>query len=300
ERPPEVQLVDLPQHNSVRLLMENRALKDTVAQLQRGEMGFFKVKNGEGQSLDGYLMKPPDFNPEMKYPLLFYVYGEPAAQTVMARWGASRYLWHLYLTQLGYLVASVDNRGVPAPRGREWRKSVHGNIGTLASEDQAAANLEIREWEFVDEERIGIWGWSGGGSMTLNMMFRYPDLYSTGLSVAPVPDQTLYDAIYQERYSGVLESHEDGYKQGSPISHVDGLAGNLLLVHGTGDDNVHYQGSERLINELVARNKKFTMMAYPNRSHGIFEGVGTTLHLQGLLTQYLLENLPSGPRATTK
>lgn len=300
ESPPIVRLVDLPRHNSVRPLMENKSLKDAVAQIWRGEVGFFKVKGEGGELLDGYLMKPPDFDPKMKYPLLFYVYGEPAAQTVMDRWGASRYLWHLYLTQQGYLVASVDNRGVPAPRGREWRKSVHGNIGTLASKDQAAANLEIREWDFVDEDRIGIWGWSGGGSMTLNMMFRYPDLYSTGLSVAPVPDQKLYDAIYQERYSGVLSLHEDGYKQGSPINHVNGLAGNLLLVHGTGDDNVHYQGSERLINEMIARNKKFTMMAYPNRSHGIFEGAGTTLHLQGLLTQYLLDNLPNGPRAKTK
>lgn len=245
-------------------------------------------------------MKPPDFDPQMKYPLLFYVYGEPAAQTVMDRWGGSRYLWHLYLTQMGYLVASVDNRGVPAPRGREWRKSVYGNIGTIASRDQAAANRQIRNWGFVDEERIGIWGWSGGGSMTLNMMFRYPELYSTGLSVAPVPDQKLYDAIYQERYSGILERHSEGYEKGSPISHVDGLAGNLLLVHGTGDDNVHYQGSERLINEMIAKNKKFTMMAYPNRSHGIFEGAGTTMHLQNLLTQYLLENLPAGPKSRAK
>ena len=136
--------------------------------------------------------------------------------------------------------------------------------------------------------------------MTLNMMFRYPDLYSTGLSVAPVPDQKLYDAIYQERYSGILERHSEGYEKGSPISHVDGLAGNLLLVHGTGDDNVHYQGSERLINEMIAKNKKFTMMAYPNRSHGIFEGAGTTMHLQNLLTQYLLENLPPGPKSRVK
>ena len=300
ENPPVVELVDLPQHNSIRSLMENRDLKDAVSQIRRGEVEFFQVKGEGDESLDGYLMKPPDFDPEMKYPLLFYVYGEPAAQTVVDRWGSSRYLWHVYLTQLGYLVASIDNRGVPAPRGREWRKSVHGNIGTLASRDQAAANLEIRNWEFVDEDRIGIWGWSGGGSMTLNMMFRYPDLYSTGLSVAPVPDQTLYDAIYQERYSGVLDLHQDGYEQGSPINHVDGLVGNLLLVHGTGDDNVHYQGSELLINEMIARNKKFTMMAYPNRSHGIFEGVGTALHLQGLLTQYLLDNLPNGPRAKTK
>lgn len=131
--------------------------------------------------------------------------------------------------------------------------------------------------------------------MTLNMLFRYPGLYATGMSVAPVPDQRLYDAIYQERYSGTLDEHADGYRRGSPIHHVAGLRGNLLLVHGTGDDNVHYQGSERLINEMVRLNKAFTMMAYPNRSHGIFEGPGTTLHLRTLLTRYLVEHLPPGP-----
>ena len=212
------------------------------------------------------------------------------------RWGGSTYLWHLMLTQKGYIVASVDNRGTPAPRGRVWRKSVHGAIGALASEDQAAANRALRELPYVDGDRIGIWGWSGGGSMTLNMMFRYPDLYAMGMSVAPVPDQRLYDAIYQERYSGTLPEYADGYVKGSPLTWAEGLRGDLLLVHGTGDDNVHYQGSERLINRLVELNKQFTMFAYPNRSHGIFEGPGTTLHLRTLLTDYLMEHLPPGPR----
>ena len=171
---------------------------------------------------------------------------------------------------------------------------MHGDVGTLASRDQAGAASIMRAWDFVDDTRVGVWGWSGGGSMTLNLMFRYPDLYRTGLSVAPVPDQTLYDAIYQERYSGVLPDYADGYRRGSPISHVAGLRGNLLLVHGTGDDNVHYQGSERLINAMIEQGKEFTMMAYPNRTHGIFEGAGTTLHLYGLLTRYLAENLPAG------
>jgi dipeptidyl-peptidase-4 len=293
--PPTVRLVSLPGHESVRTMAENRRLKDDVAALSTGESEFFQVEVGDGVTLDGWLMKPPDFDPSRTYPLLFYVYGEPASQTVVDRWGGRRWLWHTYLTQQGYLVASVDGRGTPAPRGRTWRKVVHGDIGTLASADQAAANRVIRGWSFVDENRIGVWGWSGGGSMTLNMMFRYPDLYRTGMSVAPVPDQLLYDAIYQERYSGTLEEHADGYLRGSPIHHVDGLAGNLLLVHGTGDDNVHYQGSERLINAMIERGKKFTMMAYPNRSHGIFEGPGTTLHLYTLLTDYLEEHLPPGP-----
>jgi dipeptidyl-peptidase-4 len=294
--PRTVNLVALPDHRAVRSMADNAELTATTASLDRGEQEFFRVDIGDGVELDGWLMKPPGFDPNLSYPLLFYVYGEPWNQTVMDNWGGANYLWHLYLTQQGYLVASIDNRGTPAPRGREWRKSVHGDIGTLASADQAAANRIIREWDFVDEDRIAIWGWSGGGSMTLNMMFRYPELYRTGMSVAPVPDQLLYDAIYQERYSGTLEEHADGYLSGSPIHHVDGLSGDLLIVHGTGDDNVHYQGTERLVNEMVARNKYFTMMAYPNRSHGIFEGEGTSLHLRNLLTRYLMEHVPVGAR----
>jgi dipeptidyl-peptidase-4 len=288
-----VHLVSLPEHDRVRTMMDNERLRTTVAALERGEREFFQVDIGDAV-LDGWMMKPPDFDPSKRYPILFFVYGEPAGQTVVDRWGGARDLWHVMLTQQGYLVASVDNRGTPAPRGRDWRKAVHGDIGTLASADQAAAARIITSWDFVDEDRVAIWGWSGGGSMTLNMMFRHPELYHTGMSVAPVPDQLLYDAIYQERYSGTLDQHADGYLSGSPIHHVDGLAGNLLLVHGTGDDNVHFQGSERLINAMIERDKEFTMMAYPNRSHGIFEGPGTTLHLYRLLTRYLNENLPAG------
>jgi dipeptidyl-peptidase-4 len=294
DTPSTVRLVSLPDHETVRTMVDNAELKSTVAALARGESEFFRVTTEDGVTMDGWLMKPADFDPTRKYPLLFYVYGEPAGQTVMDRWGGNRYLWHTLLTQQGYVVASVDNRGTPAPRGREWRKSVHGQVGTLGSRDQAGAARVIRAWDFVDEDRVGIWGWSGGGSSTLNMMFRHPELYQTGMSVAPVPDQTLYDAIYQERYSGVLPDYADGYRRGSPITHVAGLQGNLLLIHGTGDDNVHYQGSERLINAMIEGGKEFTMMAYPNRSHGIFEGAGTTLHLYGLLTRYLNENLPAG------
>jgi len=292
--PRTVRLVSLPDHETVRSMSDNSALRQVVAGLDRGDSEFFRVTTEDGVVMDGWIMKPTDFDPTRKYPLLFFVYGEPAGQTVTDNWGGARYLWHLMLTQRGYLVASVDNRGTPAPRGREWRKSVHGEIGTLASRDQAGAARIIRAWDFVDDTRVGIWGWSGGGSMTLNMMFRHPDLYHTGMSVAPVPDQKLYDAIYQERYSGVLPDYEDGYRRGSPISHVAGLSGNLLLIHGTGDDNVHYQGSERLINAMIEQGKEFTMMAYPNRTHGIFEGAGTTLHLYGLLTRYLADNLPAG------
>jgi dipeptidyl-peptidase-4 len=200
------------------------------------------------------------------------------------------------LTQKGYMVVSVDNRGTPAPKGRPWRKSIYRQIGILASADQAAAVRIIREWPSVDSTRVGVWGWSGGGSMTLNAMFRYPELYHVGLAVAFVSDQRLYDAIYQERYMGLPDGNAEGYRLGSPITHVAGLRGKLLIVHGTGDDNVHYQSAERLINALVRENKQFSMMAYPNRSHGIAEGANTSRHLYTLFTNHFLHNLSPGPR----
>jgi dipeptidyl-peptidase-4 len=241
------------------------------------------------------MIKPPNFDPSKKYPVLFYVYGEPWGQTVVDKWGGSRYLWHQMLAQQGYIVMSIDNRGTPSPKGREWRKCVYGQIGVLSSEDQAAGLIALKEqFSFIDGERIGIWGWSGGGSMTLNMMFRYPKLYHTGMSIAPVPDQRLYDNIYQERYSGIPQLMPESYEKGSPITYAQQLEGNLLVVHGTADDNVHYQGTEVLINELVKHNKIFSMLAYPGRSHSIKEGEGTTLHLQTTLTHYLNQNLPPG------
>jgi dipeptidyl-peptidase-4 len=239
-------------------------------------------------------MLPPDFDPSRRYPLLVYVYGEPAGTTVNDAWGGGDYLWHLMLTQQGYVVLSVDPRGTPQPRGRRWRKSVYGAIGVQSSADLAAAVRQFVARGYVDRERVAVWGWSGGGSMTLNAMFRYPEVFKVGLSVAPVPDQRLYDTIYQERYMGLPQTNPEGYRQGSPITFAEGLQGDLLVVHGTGDDNVHYQGTERLINRLVELNKPFTMMAYPNRSHGIFEGPGTTRHLFELLTRFLTEHAPPG------
>jgi dipeptidyl-peptidase-4 len=290
--PPAVELVRLPEHRTVNVLASNDSLRSKVDRLRRGESRFFRVPAGNGVELDGWVMFPPGMDSTRKYPILFHVYGEPAGTTVNDAWGWDNYLWHLMLTQQGYIVASLDNRGTPSLRGREWRKSVYRKIGVIASVDQAGAVRSMLRWPMIDSTRIGVWGWSGGGSMTLNLLFRYPDLYQTGMSVAPVPDQRLYDTIYQERYMGLPQDNEEDYLQGSPFTFADSLKGNLLVVHGTGDDNVHYQGTERLINALVKANKPFTMMAYPNRSHGIFEGEGTTIHLMSLLTRYLNQHLP--------
>jgi dipeptidyl-peptidase-4 len=293
--PPVTRLVRLPKHEGVRELMSDKILHARTSALKQQPAEFFRVKIGNGVELDGWMIKPPDFDPSRRYPVLFHVYGEPAGQTVLDRWGGRSRLWHLMLAQQGYIVISVDNRGTPAPRGRQWRKCIYEQIGILASQDQAAACRVIRQWPFVDSTRIAIWGWSGGGSMTLNMLFRYPELYDTGMSVAPVSNLLYYDTIYQERYMGLPGDNREGYKNGSPITFAGNLKGNLLLVHGTGDDNVHYQNSEALINALIAANKPFTMMSYPNRSHGIYEGRNTSRHLYELLTRYLKEHLPPGP-----
>jgi dipeptidyl-peptidase-4 len=241
------------------------------------------------------MVKPRNFNPNTKYPLLMYVYGEPAGTTVDDAWGFDGRLWSQTLADAGYLVASVDNMGTPAPKGRAWRKAVYGQIGVLSSAQQAdAVRVMERTRSYIDPSRVAIWGWSGGGSSTLQAMFRHPDVYQVGMGVASVPDQRFYDTIYQERYMGLPDQNAEGYKAASAINHAEGLKGKLLMVHGTGDDNVHYQGVELMLNRLVELGKQVDFMAYPNRSHCICEGEGTTLHVYTLLTRYLMEHLPAG------
>lgn len=287
------ELVDVANKSLVKTFADNAELQARLDKLKKGPQEFFKIDIGEGVTLDGWMMKPPDFDPNKKYPILFYVYGEPVGQTVMDSFSRRNYLWFTMLAQQGYIVASVDNRGTPAPRGRQWRKSIYRKIGVISSQDQAnAVKAMTAKMPFIDAARVGVWGWSGGGSSTLNSMFRYPDIYKMGMSVAPVPNMRFYDTIYQERYMGLPEQNGEDYTNGSPITFAKNLKGDLLIVHGTGDDNVHYQGTETLINELVKQNKQFTMMAYPNRTHGIFEGENTTRHLFTLLTKYLNEHLP--------
>jgi dipeptidyl-peptidase 4 len=230
-----------------------------------------------------------------KYPVLVYVYGEPAATTVTDAWGGSRRLFHALVARQGYLVVSFDNEGTPAPKGRQWRKSVYGDVGVLSSQQQAEAIRQLaKERPYVDSSRLAIWGWSGGGSNTLNMMFRYPGLFKAGIAVAPVADQRHYDTIYQERYMGLPDQNAKGYHDGSPISFARGLEGKLLIVHGSGDDNVHFQGTELLIDRLVELGKPFDMMDYPNRTHSISEGPGTSYHVHSLIERYLEENVQPG------
>jgi dipeptidyl-peptidase-4 len=293
DTPPVYSMVELPRHRVARVLVDNAELRAKVAAIKRRPTEFFRVDIGDGILLDMWMMTPNDFAPSKQYPALLYVYGGPAATTVDDRWGGTQMLWHQYLTEQGYIVMSVDNRGTPAPRGREWRKVVYQQDGIVLSHDQAGAVRAVTaQRPYVDASRIAIWGWSGGGVSTLNAMFRYPDVYHTGMAVASVPDLRYYDTIYEERYMGLPQESPEAYERCSAINFAQNLEGNLLLMHGTGDDNVHYQGVEALINRLVEAGKYFTVMPYPNRTHGIYEGRGTTRHVYGYLTRYLMDHMP--------
>ena len=233
DTPPVTDLVRLPDHQSQRVLEDNRGLRSSTTELVSSPTEFLRVDLGGGVTLDGWLIKPRNFDPSKKYPTLIYVYGEPAAQTVVDRWDEWNGIFHRTLAQEGYIVASFDNRGTPAPKGRDWRKVVYGNVGVLSSTEQALA-LEALEKDrhYIDPNRVAVWGRSGGASNTLNLMFRHPELYQVGMAVAPVADQRLYDSIYQERYMGLPQDNAEGYKTGSPINFADGLRGKLLLIHG--------------------------------------------------------------------
>ena len=290
--PRRISLINLNTHQEIKLLEDNAALKEKMNELGLHNKEFFKVDIGD-VVLDAWMIKPINFDPQKKYPLLIHVYGEPAGSTVQDNWETGDNLWHQYLSnQLGYIIVSIDNRGTRVPRGRDFRKCIYRQIGLMAADDQAkAAKKIVATYSFVDEKRIGIWGWSGGGQMTLHCMFRHADVYKTGIAVSFVALQTLYDNIYQERYMGLPNDNVEGYRNGSPLTHAGKLEGNLMIIHGTGDDNVHYQNFEMMANELIKNNKLFTMLSYPMRDHSISQGKNTTLHMRRSMEKFWKENL---------
>jgi len=279
-------------------LSEEESIVNNLKKLQKKPTTeFFTVTTSDNVKMDGWIAKPSNFDSTKKYPVVFYVYSEPAGTTVNDTYGVDQN--GLYIGDMvedGYIYISFDNRGTPAPKGREWRKSIYRKIGVININDQAMAAREILKWDFVDPERIAVWGWSGGGSATLNLMFQHPEIYKTGISIAAVANQLTYDNIYQERYMGLPQENREDFIAGSPITYAKNLEGNLLYIHGTGDDNVHYQNAEMLINELIKYNKQFQFMPYPNRTHGIYEGAGTREHLATLYTNYLKLHCPPGGR----
>jgi dipeptidyl-peptidase-4 len=288
--PPTSEVVHLPDHKVARNTADNSAIAEKVKAFSGGPVKFIKVDAGDGVMVDAWLIKPPNFDPSKTYPLIVNVYSEPASQTVVDRWTAG---FDRAMTSAGYLVASFDNSGTPAPRGRDWRKVVYGNVGPLSSKQQATALQSLEKiLPYIDAKRVGVWGWSGGGTETLNLMFRYPDVYSVGVSVASVPDQRLYDTIYQERYLGLPQDSPKAYEEGSAINFASGLRGSLLVIHGSGDDNVHFQGFELLVNKLISLGKQFDMRVYPGRTHSISEGRGTNLDVYTNILGFFEEHLP--------
>ncbi len=293
--PPTTTLISLPDNRTLRTLVDNAALKAKVSGLRLGATEFRQVDIGDGIKLNAWLIKPPNFDSTARYPVLFYVYGGPGSQTVTDAWAGSRYLWHQMLAQRGYIVASVDNRGTGA-RGRVWRKITYKQLGVIETRDQASAARAIGRLPYVDSTRLGMWGWSYGGFMSLNVMTQTPDVFSMAISVAPVTHWKYYDTIYTERYMGLPQDNAAGYDKGSPLTYAKNLKGRLLIVHGSGDDNVHLQNTEVMVNALVAANRPFSLMVYPNRNHSISGGT-TSQHLYTLLTKFVEENLPA-TRAT--
>jgi dipeptidyl-peptidase-4 len=292
--PPQFELVEVQSHKSLRTLAGNDELVEKENAIDPEPVEFTETTVGRGVKLSTFVVKPPNFDPSKKYPMLVMVYGEPAAATVVDRWGFRQYKM---MAREGYVIVSFDNAGTPEPRGREWRKSIYGAIGILSSQQQSQAIASFaKEHPYIDAARVGMWGGSGGGSQTLNVMFRYPGLLVAAVALAPVPDEALYDSIYQERYMGLPQQNAKGYHDGSPITFASGLAGHLLVIHGSGDDNVHFQGTERLVNKLIALGKPFDFMDYPNRTHALSEGEGTVFHRQVLLMRYFEDYIPAGPR----
>ena len=295
--PPVVELVRLPGHDVVRVLNDHKDLREHFKQVVSRRTEFVQIDIGDGVVMDACITKPSDFDETKKYPVLVYVYGEPYLQTVLDRWGAAQTDFHRVIADTGYVVVSIDNRGTACPKGASWRRSIFGSLGPLSTDDQAAALKKLATMEsYVDLSRVAIWGWSGGGSNTLNAMFRRPDLYHVGIAVVPKPQPWLYNAWFQEIYMRTREVNPDGYERSAPINFAEGLKGKLLIITGSGETNTHIQIIEGLVDRLIELGKPFDYMVYPNRDHGLREGKGTVVHVRMKILRYLIENLPRGPR----
>lgn len=292
--PPVREWISLPGHQP---LDEEGGIAKTMRINNNNRIQYLEITTEDNITVDAWLIWPANFDSTKKYPVVFSVYGEPGSSTVENTYGGQdNDLFDGDMSEEGYFQVSVDNRGTPALKGAAWRKSIYGQLGRLNIRDQAMAAKKLLERPYFDKERVAVWGWSGGGSSTLNLMFQYPEIYKTGVSVSAVDNLLFYDNIYEERYMGLPEENLDNYVKGSPIYYAKNLKGNLLVVHGTGDDNVHYSNAEVLLNELIKYNKMFQFMPYPNRTHSIREGEGTRKHLSTLYTMFLRKNCPGGGR----
>ncbi len=279
-------------------LHEAKSIEVTAKVDYNVNIEFLNIETSDQITLNAWINKPKNFDPSKKYPVVFYVYGEPAASTVLDRYGAqNNFLYKGDMRADGYIQVSIDNRGTPMLKSAAWRKSIYRKIGIVSINDLAKGFEKMLEMHpYMDRERTAVWGWSGGGSSTLHLLFRHPNLFKTGIAIAAVSNQLFYDNIYQERYMGLPQENKEEFIKGSPVTYAKNLQGNLLYIHGTGDDNVHFSNAELLVNELIKYNKQFQYMPYPNRTHGISEGEGTWEHLSTLYTNYLKAHCPPGAR----
>lgn len=295
--PPVIEIVEIPSGRVMRTLEFHPELKEAIGAVQVSPTEFLTLDIGNGVVMDAWMVKPKDFDPEKKYPVFVYVYGEPHAQTVLDEWGAAQIDFNRAVAELGYIVVSIDNRGTPCPKGVAWRHAIFGSLGPLSTDEQAAGIRELaRTRSYVDLERVAIWGWSGGGSNTLNALFRQPDLYKVGIAVVPKPQPHLYNAWFQEIYMQDRTVNPEGYARSAPLHFAEGLRGKLLIVTGSGETNTHIQIIEGLVDRLIELGKPFDYMVYPNRDHGLREGKGTEVHVRMLIMRYLMEHLPAGPQ----
>ncbi|MCH7411448.1 S9 family peptidase [Belliella sp. DSM 111904] len=271
------------------VLEDNQELVDRLKNFAISKKEYFTFETVDGTSLNAYMIKPADFDESKKYPVLMYVYGGPGSQNVTNSWGGLRDFWHHHLAAEGYIIVCVDNRGTGA-RGREFKHATYANLGAIETEDQIAGAKHLGTLPFVDKERIGIWGWSYGGYMSSLALMTGNDVFKSAIAVAPVTTWRYYDSIYTERYLQTPQLNPSGYDDNSPITHVNKLKGNLLLIHGTGDDNVHFQNAVDLVDALIKADKQFESFYYPNRNHGI-SGGNTSWHLYSMMTDFIKRKL---------
>jgi len=288
------ELISLPYHEPI------IAANDIAANIRQDSginIEYTKITTEDGITVDAWINKPVNFDSTKKYPVVFYVYGEPWASTVEDSYGSQKnFLYEGDMNADGYIQVGVDNRGTPSLKGAAWRKAIYRKIGVLNIRDMAMAAKKILERPYFDKDRVAVWGWSGGGSSTLNLLFQYPEIFKTGIAIAAITNELYYDNIYTERYMGLPQENMQDYINASAITYAKNLQGNLLYIHGTGDDNVQYDNAEALLNELIKYDKQFQFMPYPNRTHSIIEGAGTRKHLSTLYTNFLKKNCPPGGR----
>jgi dipeptidyl-peptidase-4 len=288
------ELISLPDHKPIN---SANSIASKIEVDKSVNIEYTQVTTEDGITVDAWINKPINFDSTKKYPVVFYVYGEPWASTVEDSYGNQRnFLYEGDMGGDGYIQVGVDNRGTPSLKGAAWRKAIYRKIGVVNIRDMAMAAKKILQRPYCDTARVAVWGWSGGGSSTLNLLFQYPEIFKTGIAIAAITNELYYDNIYTERYMGLPEENMQDFKNASAVSYAKNLQGNLLYIHGTGDDNVQYDNAEALLNELIQYNKQFQFMAYPNRTHSISEGDGTRKHLSTLYTNFLQKNCSPGSK----